>query len=246
MLSMSMWMALLLGPAQLIAGDLHGLNTLQHQPAKVAAMEGYFETRRNAPLTLIGLPDAEAERVRFNLRIPSLGSLILTHSYSGEVRGLQAWPRDQWPPVAPVFYAFRVMVGIGLLMILTGFTSVWLRLRGRLFRARWFHRWCCIMGPSGLVAILAGWITTEVGRQPWTVYGLLRTADSLSPAVTPLVGGSLAAFVLVYAAVYGAGVYYLIRLLGSAPQEVAKARVRIKRNDRTDSSRENRVVKGSA
>ncbi|MEX0903072.1 MAG: cytochrome ubiquinol oxidase subunit I [Pseudohongiellaceae bacterium] len=217
MFSMSMWMALFVTPVQIIAGDLHGLNTLEHQPAKVAAMEGHFETLRGAPLILFGWPDEEAEITRYTVSIPKLGSLILTHSLDGEIPGLTNWPREDRPPVAIVFTSFRVMVGIGLLMLLTGLAGALLRWRGTLYQARWFHRWACIMGPTGLIALLAGWITTEVGRQPYTVYGLMRTSESLSPVAAPAIGSSLAGFVTVYCIVYGAGVYYLVRLMGKSP-----------------------------
>lgn len=218
MFSMALWMALLVAPLQLIVGDLHGLNTLEHQPAKVAAMEGHFEEEMaGAPLILFGLPDSEAGEVRYALKIPWLGSLILKHDPNAVVQGLKSWPREDWPRVSVVFWSFRVMVGIGLLMIATGFIGLWLRRRGRLFDSPMFCRWCVAMGPSGFIAILAGWFVTEVGRQPFTVYGLLRTEDSVSPVAAAAVAGSLLAFVTVYLIVFGAGIWYLLRLMRTDP-----------------------------
>ena len=196
MFSMAMWMAALVTPLQVIAGDLHGLNTFEHQPAKVAAMEGHFEAeQRGAPLVLFGLPDMQAGEMRYAVTVPKLGSLILTHELDGTVRGLKSWPREDWPRVPIVFWSFRVMVGLGLLMLATGLAGLWLRHRGRLYDSRLFARWCLAMGPSGFVALLAGWFVTETGRQPYTVYGLLRTEDSVSPIASLGVAGSLLAFV---------------------------------------------------
>jgi len=215
--SMAMWMAALVAPLQVVAGDLHGLNTLEHQPIKVAAMEGHFDTIRGAPFILFGLPDEAAGITRAAVKIPKAGSLILTHDLNGEVVGLNAWPRTEWPNVPVVFWSFRLMVGLGLLMVLAGVASLWLRYRKTLFQARTFQRYCLVMGPSGLIALLAGWVVTEVGRQPYTVYGLLRTAESASPIAAPALGASLAAFVITYFFVFGAGIYYLFRSLATAP-----------------------------
>jgi cytochrome bd ubiquinol oxidase subunit I len=217
MFSMALWMATLVAPVQIVAGDLHGLNTLEHQPAKIAAIEGHFETERGAPLILFGMPDMAAERTEYALEIPKLGSLILTHELDGEVRGLKAWPPEDRPYAPLVFWTFRVMVGLGLLMALFGFVGLWLRWRGTLYESAWFQRAALVMGPSGFVAVLAGWITTEVGRQPYTVYGLLRTAESMSPIDAPAVATSLLAFVVVYLLVFGAGVFYLLHLMRRPP-----------------------------
>jgi len=219
MFSMALWMAALVAPLQLIAGDQHGLNTLAYQPAKVAAMEGHFEAEMTgAPLILFGIPDMQAGETRYAFQVPKLGSLILTHSLNGTLRGLRSWPREEWPRVPIVFWSFRVMVGLGLLMIATGLVSLWLRWRGRLFDTTLFSRWCLLMGPSGFVALLAGWFVTETGRQPYTVYGLLRTADSVSPIGSPGVALSLIAFVLVYLTVFGMGIWYLLRLMRGDPE----------------------------
>jgi cytochrome d ubiquinol oxidase subunit I len=221
MFSMAMWMAVLVAPLQLIAGDQHGLNTLKHQPAKVAAMEGHFEAEMTgAPLILFGLPDVQAGETRYALEVPKLGSLILTHQLNGTVRGLKSWPRDDWPRVWVVFWSFRLMVGLGLLMIATGLVGLWLRWRRQLYDVPLFARWCVAMGPSGLVAVLAGWFVTEVGRQPYTVYGLLRTQESASPVAAPALAGSLIAFLVVYLIVFGTGVWYLLRLLRADPEAV--------------------------
>ena len=217
MFSMAMWMAVLVTPIQIVAGDLHGLNTFEYQPAKIAAMEGHYETQTGAPLILFGIPDDEAETTHFALEVPLLGSLILGHSFDAEIRGLKEWPRDERPPALITFWSFRVMVGLGFLMLAVGAWSLVQRFRKRLFEDRWLHRAALIMGPSGFVAVLAGWITTEVGRQPYTIYGLLRTSDSLSPIDAPAVGTSLIAFIVVYFVVFGAGVFYLFRLMNRSP-----------------------------
>jgi cytochrome bd ubiquinol oxidase subunit I len=217
MFSMAMWMAALVAPVQIVAGDLHGLNTLEHQPAKIAAMEGHFETRTGAPLLLFGWPDMEAETTRYALEVPKLGSLILTHDWNGTVPGLKQWPADERPNATIVFWSFRIMVAAGLCMFALGLWSLWLRMRHRLYDRPAFLQAALAASPLGLVAVLAGWITTEVGRQPYTVYGLLRTADSVSAVATEAVASSLAAFVVVYLAVFGAGAYYVLRLLRRPP-----------------------------
>jgi cytochrome d ubiquinol oxidase subunit I len=219
MFGMAMLMAVFVAPLQLVIGDLHGLNTLKHQPAKVAAMEGLWETQRGAPLKLFGLPDEEAEETRYAIEIPKLSSLILTHTLDGEVRGLKAWPKEERPPVAVVFWSFRVMVGIGVLMILTGVMAVVLFFRKRLFDSRWFQLWCMALTPAGFVAVLAGWFVTEVGRQPYIVYGVMRTIEAASPVSATQVGLSLTAFVVTYLLVFGAGVYYIARLVAKGPVE---------------------------
>lgn len=217
MFSMAMWMAALVTPVQIFVGDLHGINTLEHQPAKIAAMEGHYETRSGAPLILFGLPDDEAEVTRYALEIPKLGSLILTHSLDGEIKGLKEWDRNDRPPALIPFITFRIMVGLGMLMLGLGMWSLWARWRNCLYDSRVLHRAAVAMGPSGFIAVLAGWYTTEVGRQPYTVYGLLRTSESLSPVDAPAVGASLIAFIIVYFIVFGAGVFYLLRLMRRTP-----------------------------
>ncbi len=218
MFSMAMWMLLLVAPVQIVAGDRHGLNTLDHQPTKIMAMEGHFESHPDgAPLYLFGLPNMETGTLDHAVGLPGLGSLILMHDSRAAMRGLDSVPRDQWPPVPLVFWSFRVMVGMGLLMLAVGLWSGLARLRGRLYDWRWLHRAALLAGPAGFVAVLAGWVTTEAGRQPYTIYGLLRTADSVSPIAAPAVGVSLVAFVLVYAAVFAAGVVYMLRMMARPP-----------------------------
>jgi cytochrome d ubiquinol oxidase subunit I len=219
MFSMALWMAALVAPLQIVAGDVHGLNTLEHQPAKVAAMEGHFETQKGAPLILFGLPDMEAEETKYAVEIPKLGSMILTHDWDGEVKGLKVWPPEERPNATIVFWSFRVMVGIGLAMALVGAWSLWLRLRSRLYDVPALLWAAMLMGPSGFVAVLAGWVTTEVGRQPYTVYGLLTTAESVSPLDAPAVASSLVVFAVVYFLVFGAGLFYILRLMSKRPHD---------------------------
>ena len=219
MFSMAMWMAALVAPLQIVLGDLHGLNTLEHQPAKVMAMEGHFESHpEGAPLILFGLPDQEAGEVRYSVEIPFLSSLILGHDLNAPLDGLDTIPDDEEPPVAVIFWSFRVMVAIGFLMAGVGFWSLVSRFRGRLDDDVWLHRAALLMAPSGLVAVIAGWITTEVGRQPYVVYGHLRTADAVSPVAASAVGSSLLAFIAIYFAVFGVGILYLLRLMNRPPE----------------------------
>ena len=218
MFSMAMWMAAIVAPAQIVIGDMHGLNTLEHQPQKVMAMEGHYESHPDgAPLYLFGIPDDEAQELKYAVGIPKLSSLILKHDLNAPMEGLDTIPDDEQPPVSIVFWTFRVMVGIGFLMLGVGLFSLWARWRGSLYTNKWLHRTALAMAPSGLVAVLAGWFTTEVGRQPYTVYGYLRTADSVSPLGAPAVGGSLLFFVVIYFLVFGAGVFYILRLMSHAP-----------------------------
>lgn len=216
--SMAMWMLAVVTPVQIVAGDMHGLNTLEHQPAKVMAMEGHFESHPDgAPLILFGLPDQAAGTVRYAIQVPNLSSLILKHNWNAPLAGLDTINRADWPPVPVVFWSFRVMVGLGFGMLALGLWSLWARWRGTLYESPWLHRLALVMGPSGFVAVLAGWVTTEVGRQPYTVYGILRTAESASPLAAPAVAASLLAFVAVYFAVFGAGVLYILKLMSHAP-----------------------------
>ncbi|MGZ9033002.1 MAG: cytochrome ubiquinol oxidase subunit I, partial [Rhodospirillales bacterium] len=218
MLSMTFGLVTILAPLQIVLGDLHGLNTLEHQPAKIAAMEGHWETQRGAPLLLFAWPEMEAEENHFEIGIPNLGSLILTHEWDGELKGLKEWAPQDRPYVPLVFWSFRIMVGIGLIMLAMALISVVLRLRGRLHDQRWFLRAALVCGPIGFGAVLAGWVTTEVGRQPWIVYNLMRTADAVSPAVTAgNVLTSLVAFFLAYAIIFSAGSIYIIRLVWNGP-----------------------------
>jgi cytochrome d ubiquinol oxidase subunit I len=218
MFTMAMGMIAVVAPVQIFAGDAHGLNTLEHQPAKVMAMEGHFESHADgAPLILFGLPDQEAAEVRYAVSIPKLSSLILKHDLNAPLAGLDTVPRDEWPPVPVVFWSFRIMVGLGFLMLGLGLLSVFAYFKGQLYHWRPLHRFALAMGPAGFVAVIAGWVTTEVGRQPFTVYGILRTADSVAPLQAPAVATSLLMFILVYFVVFGAGVLYILKLMGHAP-----------------------------
>ena len=221
MFSMAMWMALAVTPLQIVAGDAHGLNTLKHQPAKIAAMEGHYEgfPQGRAPLILFGLPDDQAEVTRWKLEIPYLGSLILTHSLDVPLKGLKDFPPEDRPKSALIFWTFRIMVAVGFAMLGIGLWAAWARFRRRLYTARWLHLAAVAMAPSGFLAVLCGWITTEVGRQPFTVYGLLRTVDSASPLQAGAVGASLMAFVLVYFFVFGTGTLYVLRLMSLRPRD---------------------------
>jgi len=219
MFSMAMWMAAIVAPLQIFAGDMHGLNTLEHQPAKVMAMEGHYESHPNgAPLILFGIPNSEERRVDYAIEIPNASSLILKHDWNAPLAGLDTIPDENEPPVAIVFWAFRIMVGIGFLMLGVGLWSLIARWRGKLYEWPLLHRFALVMGPSGLIAVLAGWVVTEVGRQPFTIYGLLRTSDSASPLDAPAVAASLLAFVVVYFAVFGMGVWYLLGLMKKPPE----------------------------
>jgi len=218
--SMAMWMAVLVTPLQIFAGDLHGINTLEHQPAKVMAMEGHFDSHpEGAPLYLFGIPDQENQTLDYAVGIPKLSSLILKHDLDAALDGLDTVAREDQPPVGIVFWSFRIMVAVGFAMLGVGLWALVRRLQGRLFTSRWLHRAALAMGPSGFVAVLAGWVTTEVGRQPFTVYGLLRTGDSLAPVAAPAVGASLMAFIVVYFFVFGAGTFYILRLMGQRPDK---------------------------
>jgi len=218
MFSMAMWMAALVAPVQIFVGDQHGLNTLEHQPAKIMAMEGHFRSHpEGAPLILFGIPDSEAETVHGAVEIPRLGSLILKHDLDAPLAGLDTVPRADRPPVGIIFWSFRIMVGLGALMALLGLCSLIARVRKTLYDWRWLHHFALVMGPSGFVAVICGWVTTEVGRQPWVIYGLLRTRDAVSPIATPGVTGSLIAFVIVYFTVFAAGALYILKLMGHAP-----------------------------
>ncbi len=218
MFSMAMWMAALVAPIQIGVGDLHGLNTFEHQRPKVLAMEGHYEGHADgAPLYLFGIPNDREQRLDYAIGIPKVGSLILEHRLDAPIAGLDTIADDEQPPVAVVFWSFRIMVALGLLMLALGVLSLWARWRGTLFEWRFLHRFALAMGPMGFVAVIAGWVTTEVGRQPYLVYGLLRTADAASPLDAPAVAASLLAFVVVYFAVFGVGIWYMLRLLSHPP-----------------------------
>ncbi|PHZ86609.1 cytochrome ubiquinol oxidase subunit I [Paremcibacter congregatus] len=217
MFSMALWMAACVAPLQVVAGDLHGLNTLEYQPRKIAAIEGLYDTTDGAPLVLFGLPNDDKERTDYAIELPNMASLILTHDWTGKVLGLKEWAREDRPPALIVFWSFRIMVIIGILMVGLGLWSLYARLNGTLFHNRLLQKSAVLLAPSGFIAVLSGWVVTEVGRQPYTVYGLLRTSESLSPVEAPAVAGSLAIFAVVYFIVFGAGVFYTLRLMAVTP-----------------------------
>jgi cytochrome d ubiquinol oxidase subunit I len=210
MVGMALNLLIILVPIQMLLGDLHGLNTRQYQPAKLAAIEGRYDTASPAPLTLFGIPDDKTGTMRDAVEIPALGSLLLTHSWNGEIRGMNSFPAGDRPPVAVPFFSFRIMVGIAIIMFCIAATGQVLRMTGGLARASWFLRACEWTAPLGFVAVIAGWMTTEVGRQPWTVYGLLRTAKSVTPSLTGAdVALSLGLYMLVYLIMFPTGLAFI-------------------------------------
>jgi cytochrome d ubiquinol oxidase subunit I len=226
---MALGILLVLTPIQIFIGDAHGLNTRKYQPVKIAAIEGLWETEHGGTaLNLVGLPDMDAEVTRYTIQIPHLGSLILTHSWDGEIRGMKEFPAADRPFSPIVFWTFRIMAGLGMLMLLTALVGLVLRLRGQLYETRWFQWFVLCMGPSGILALLAGWITTEVGRQPWTVYGIVRTIDSVSPIGKQQAGVSLLILVLVYFLVFGTGVYYMLKMMKKGPEAGLETRESLK------------------
>ncbi|MBL4277386.1 cytochrome ubiquinol oxidase subunit I [Vibrio fluvialis] len=227
MFSMAMWMILLVAPLQAVVGDAHGLNTLEHQPAKIAAIEGHWENKPGeaTPLILFGIPDMDAEKTRFSLEVPYLGSLILTHSLEKQIPALKSFAKEDRPNSTIVFWSFRVMAGLGMLMILSALTALWLRRKGKLYDTKLFHRFVLLMGSSGLIALLAGWFTTEIGRQPWVVYGMMRTRDAASNHDVLQMSITLALFVIIYFSVFTVGITYMMRLVGKGPTAVEQERV---------------------
>jgi len=228
MLSMALWLLTVLVPLQMFIGDQHGLNTRKYQPAKLAAIEARWDTERRVPLTVLAIPSERAERNNFAIEVPWLGSLILTHDLNGEVKGLKDFPVDQRPPVAIPFFAFRIMVGCATVMLGLVLLGGWLRWCGRLYDTRLFLRLLQIGAPIGFVAVIAGWCVTEVGRQPWTIYGLLRTAESVSPSLTSSdVVISLAGYMLVYLLIYPSGLFLMLRIIRKGPAHADEQAVQI-------------------
>jgi cytochrome d ubiquinol oxidase subunit I len=218
MFAMAIAMVAITAPLQVLAGHEHGVNTLEHQPAKIAAMEGHYESHDSAaPLVVFGIPDDDAQVMRHKIEIPGLASLVLQHDIEAPTTGLDKVAPENRAKVAFPFYAFRVMVGLGMLMLLLGAWGAWAAWRGRLFDAPWLHRLAVTLGPAGFIAVLAGWITTETGRQPFTVFGLMRTAESASPLAAPAVAASLIAFIIVYFFVFGVGTWFIVKLMRTQP-----------------------------
>src|SRR3954453_12632812 len=223
MLRMGLGMLAILAPIQAVIGDQHGLNTLEHQPAKIAAIEAHWEDTGPADLVLFAWPDMQGERNRAEIAVPHLGALILTHDWNGRFKGLKAFPREDRPPVAPVFFAFPAMVGLGLLMIAIGWIGCWLLWRRRIEAARWFLRPLTAAWPVGFIALLSGWMVTEIGRQPWIAYGVLRTAAAVSPVTAAQVLVSLVLFVLCYFVVFSVGIWYIHRMIFKGPHTALPA-----------------------
>jgi cytochrome d ubiquinol oxidase subunit I len=226
MFSMAMGMILVVTPIQILLGDRHGLNTEQYQPAKIAAMEGHWENApgQSVPLILFGWPDMKTETTRAAIQVPHLGSLILTHSWDGQIHGLKEFAPADRPNSTIIFWTFRIMVGLGMLMLLLGIWSLWLRVRGRLFSSRPFLRFALLMGPAGVIAILTGWMTAEIGRQPWVVYGVMRTKDAVADHAIATVGTTLVVFVVMYVIVFGTGVGYMLNFMRLGPDDSSALR----------------------
>ncbi len=219
MLSMAMWMVLIVTPIQIAIGDAHGLNTLEHQPAKIAALEGHWENKpgESLPLILFGWPDMAADTTRYALEIPHLGSVVLTHSWNNQIRGLKDFAPEDRPNSTIIFWTFRIMVGLGFLMLLLGLWGAWARWRNEFYRSKLFLRFAVLMGPAGLVALLAGWLTTEIGRQPWVVYGVMRTKDAVSNHSALELSITLTVFIVMYLTVFGTGIRYMLKLVAKGP-----------------------------
>ncbi len=222
-LRMAVGMALVVAPLQLVVGDAAGKLVAEVQPAKLAAIEGFWETKGHQAFNMIAWPDRGTQSNDFALSIPELGSLITHGRADAVVQGLKAFARADQPPSAVVFWAFRIMVGLGVLMILQGIWGAILWLTGRLETTRPYLMLSTAMGPAGFVAVVAGWTTAEVGRQPYVVYGQLRTADAVSPVGAGPISVSLLTFLVVYAIVFCVGVLYILRLVAAGPAAVAEA-----------------------
>lgn len=216
-LRMAIGMFAIVAPLQLVAGHESGALVLEHQPLKTAAIEAYWKSGPDQPQSLVGLPDRGAAKTHFEIAVPGLGNLVQGVPKDQVIQGLDAFPRGDWPVVGLVYWSFRIMVGLGLAMIGLGVWGVWLIARKRLEESSWFLRAAVAMGPAGFVAVIAGWIVAEVGRQPWTIYGVLRTADSASPVGVGQVSASLLAFMVIYAIVFSAGAVYILRLIARGP-----------------------------
>ena len=221
MMRMGLGMVAILAPLQVVIGDQHGLNTLKHQPAKIAAIESHWDGSEPGALVLFAIPNEKEERNNFEISIPYGASWILTHSAEGLFPGLKEFAPNDRPPIFPVFLSFRLMVGMGVLMLLIGFVGAWLWFRGRLFDTRWYLQYVQYAWPLGFIAILAGWYTTEIGRQPWIATGILRTADAASPVSWGAVLTTLVLFVIVYGIVFSMGIYYINRLIEYGPKGTA-------------------------
>ncbi len=217
MLRMGIGLAAVLAPLQLVIGDQHGLNTLKHQPIKVAAMEAHWEGSKPADFHIFAWPDEKAGTNRYELSIPKGASLILMHKMNGLFPGLLSVAAKDRPPVATVFFAFRIMLAVGFFMIAAALLGAFFWWRGSLFDTRWYLRVMAHTWWIGFVAVIAGWVVTESGRQPWIVYGVMRTADATSPVPGATIAGTLALFILAYGVVFSFGIYYMNWLIAKGP-----------------------------
>jgi len=216
-LVMAVGLIAVLAPMQLVVGHWSGEVTHKHQPSKTAAIEGYWETRADQPLHLFGIPDREAQKNHLQVSIPGVGNMVQNLPRDEVIQGLDAWPKEDQPPPFIPFFGFRIMVGLGLLMIALGGWGAWLLWRHKVFDSPWFLRFCVAMGPSGFIAVLAGWMVTEVGRQPWVVHGVLKTRDAVSPVIASQVATSLLVYIIVYSIVFTAGALFILRLMREGP-----------------------------
>jgi cytochrome d ubiquinol oxidase subunit I len=218
MVRMAIGLMVVLAPLQLIIGDQHGLNTLKYQPIKVAAMEAHWDGTKPGDFHIFAWPDEKAEVNRFAISIPRGSSLVLTHKVDGLFPGLKSVPPQDRPPVVTVFFAFRIMLGIGFFMIAAALFGAFLWWRGRLDATRWYLRVMAQCWWIGFVAVIAGWVVTESGRQPWIAHGILRTADATSPVPGATIAGTLALFIVTYGIIFSMGIYYINRLINRGPQ----------------------------
>lgn len=219
-LSFAMWAALVIVPTQIFVGDVVGLKVEEYQPLKTAAIEAVWETQKGAPLVLFAIPSQKEQRNLYAIEIPRLASLLNTHEWDGELVGLKTVSPEDQPDVASVFFTFRIMVGIGLLLLLTAISALFLRGRKKLYEANWFHRWCLWIAPLGFVASIAGWLTAEIGRQPWVVYNLLRTRDAVSAIGMEEVIISFILLILAYFIVFGFYLVYLFKTIKIGPEAI--------------------------
>ena len=220
-LVMAIGLVAVVAPLQLVVGHASGEVAHKYQPSKTAAIEGYWETRADQPLHLFGIPDREAQKNHLEVSIPGIGNLIQGVPKDEVIQGLDSWAREDQPPPFIPFFGFRIMVGLGILMIGLGAWGAVLIWRKRVFDSPWFLRFAVAMGPSGFLAVLAGWMVTEVGRQPWVVYGVLKTRDAVSPVIASQVATSLIAYIAVYSVVFTAGAIFILRLMAEGPVAAA-------------------------
>lgn len=218
MLKIAMFMTIFTSPLQLFIGDLHGLNTLKYQPCKLASMEGIWNSEKGAGLRLFAIPNQKKQINDYEIVIPKLASLILTHSFDGKIKGIKEWEMKDQPPVTLVFWSFRFMVAIGFSMIMTSILGMFLYCRKKLFNTRWFQMWCIVMTPSGFISILTGWFVSEIGRQPYTIYGVLRTSESISSVSTIQVIISSTIFLLVYSFILLMALHYITSIIRKGPK----------------------------